>query len=565
MTEVGVKAKLKVLIVDDERFVRFTLSAILRSAGYEVADAGSSEEALNKLKGDQFHVIIADVMMGAIDGFMFRDGVRNFNKTIPIIFLTSLVNEDDRLMKQVMEDVHSYYLSKNAERETILKVLAHATSISLYRSEQTLARLTERIERNMMLASLVQKSVLPKWTHITKSYSYGDFWKPLGKISGDLVEWIPLSSDLCLIIFGDISGHGTHSALAMMAVQVFLKQLTNSLSGKMLRPCQIVQELNKFFTQNLGDVAYMAGLVAFFDFKKNEIYYHNAGYQDLYCFRSSTGERIDLNPERKGSLPIGMLPDIKCTPDDDVRMTFPDDAVFMTYSDGISDLAEDSEGELLVPQDLLEKTMSELAMECAHSMHVSELATALYQSLISCGYAHQQDDIFAFAIAKPQMTEKVFAAEVKPDAASVDTVAQDASRWTRAHFGSEILGLKIELLLEEHLLNVISHGLDDNSRRHESLAVFISKVSGLELLSVTILDHGKPWDFTRKVKETDLDRHLDEQNAKLASHGRGMAIKRKLVSNVRYRRLADLNRNTFTCRLTRTLQWMRWRRLRNDD
>ena len=104
MTEVGVKAKLKVLIVDDERFVRFTLSAILRSAGYEVADAGSSEEGLNKLKRDQFHVIVTDVMMGAIDGFMFRDGIRDFNKTIPIIFLTSLVNEDDRLMKQVMDN-----------------------------------------------------------------------------------------------------------------------------------------------------------------------------------------------------------------------------------------------------------------------------------------------------------------------------------------------------------------------------------------------------------------------------------------------------------------------------
>lgn len=543
MTEVGVKAKLKVLIVDDERFVRFTLSAILRSAGYEVADAGSSEEGLNKLKRDQFHVIVTDVMMGAIDGFMFRDGIRDFNKTIPIIFLTSLVNEDDRLMKQVMEDIHSYYLSKNAGRETILKVLAHATNI--YRSEQSLARLTERIERNMELASLVQKSVLPKWTHIEKAYSYGDFWKPLGKISGDLVEWIPLSPDSCLIIFGDISGHGTHSALAMMAVQVFLKQLTNSLSVKMLRPYQIMQELNKFFSQNMGDVAYMAGLVAFFDFKKNEVYYHNAGYQDLYCFRASTGERIDLNPERKGSLPVGMLPDIKCTADDDVRMTFPDDAVFMTYSDGILDLAEDAEGEILVPQDLLEKTMSELATECAHGKHVSELATELYQSLISCGYAHQQDDIFAFAIAKPQGPEEVFAAEVKPDAVSVDLVAQDASSWTREHFGSEVLGLKVELLLEEHLLNVISHGLDDNSRRHENLAVFISKVPDQGLLSVTILDHGKPWDFTRKVKETDLDRHLDDQNAKLASHGRGMAIKRKLVSNVRYRRLADLNRNTF--------------------
>ena len=543
MTEVGVNAKLRVLVVDDERFIRFTLSAILRSAGYDVADASSSEEALARVKAEPFHVIITDVMMGAVDGFMFRDGVRTFNKTVPIVFLTSLVNDDDRLMKRVMEDVHSYYLSKNAPREMILKVLAHATNI--YRSEQSLSRLTERIERNMELASLVQKAVLPKWVHTGSVYSYGDFWKPLGKISGDLVEWIPLSPDSCLMIFGDISGHGTHSALAMMAVQVFLKQLANGLAMKMLRPYQIVQELGKFFAQNMGDVAYMAGLVVIWDFAKNEVVYHNAGYQELYCFQSSTGERIDLNPERKGSLPIGMMPDVTCRAEDDVVASFPDDAVFMTYSDGLSDLAEDPECEQLVPQDLIEKAMSELAVESAQKKDVPELATELYQVLTSCGYSHQQDDIFAFALAKPQKRESRFVAEVKPDAVSVDEVAQRAAAWTRERFGSEELALKVELLLEEHLLNVVSHGLDDNSRRHERIVVYVSKEPEQDLVAVKVLDHGKPWDYSHKMHEQDVDEHLDAQNAKFAANGRGLAIKQKLISCVRYRRLEGLNRNTF--------------------
>lgn len=542
-------AKLRVLIVDDERFVRFTLSAILRTGGYEVVEAASTEEALERAKAESFHVIVTDVMMGAVDGFVFRDGVRAFNKTVPIVFLTALVNEDNRLMLRVMEDVHSYYLSKNAECETILQVLAHATTV--YRCEQSLSRLMGRIDREMDLASLIQRSVLPMWVHVGRSYSYGTFWKPLGKISGDLIEWMPLSPDSCLLVFGDISGHGTHSALAMMAVQVFLKQFAGRFQEKRMRPHQIVQELTRFFAQNMGDIAYMAGLVAIFDFATNEVCYHNAGYQDFHCFRSSTGERIDLNPERKGSLPIGMFPDMKCRPEDDVFAVFPDDAVFFAFSDGILDLSEDQEGERTVPQELIERAMGELAIESAHRKDVPELATELYQMLVNCGYAYQQDDIFSFALAKPQKKEPMFVAEVRTDAVGVDSVAQEAAAWMRATFGSDDLAMKVELLLGEHLMNVVSHGLDDNNRRHERLVVFVSKEPGMDLLAVKVLDHGRPWNSAYRVDEKSLNEQLDRQNENLAPHGRGIAIKRKLISDVKYRRLEGLNRSTFYIPLER--------------
>ena len=537
------RARLKILVVDDERLIRFMMSSILRSAGYEVVEASSATEAVGKLTSESFCAVVTDVLMGDVDGFMLRDAIRERNKAIPVVFLTSLVNENDGLMKRVMEDFRSYYLSKNATRETILQCVAYVTNA--YQIEQDAQRQKVRLEKDMALASLVQRTVLPAWVHVEKGYRYGDFWRPFGKISGDLVEWVPLTPDSCLFVFGDISGHGTHSALAMMAVQVFLKQLTNELNGRRPHPHRVLTELNTFFSSNLANVTYMSCLVAYWDFAKNELVYCNAGHNDIACYRTSTGERIDLNPQKKGGVPVGLLPGTTYTTDDVVRVTFPDDAMFVVYSDGITDLTNDAKGDHFLPEELADQVLSVLAMECGVERDVTEIPTEFYLALKNLGYSYRRDDILAFAIAKTCDRDTVFAQDVRTDATGVEAVAQAAFAWVRDRFGSEDLAFRVELLLEEHLMNVSSHGVDAAMRHGEHAMVIIRKDGDRPQLMVRVLDPGKPWNFAENVKGRDLEAHCDAQNASYAAHGRGMAIKKKLVSEARYRRLPGMNRNIF--------------------
>ena len=537
------KTRLKVLVVDDERLIRFTLSAILRSAGYDVVEASSPAEAMGKVRAFSFNAIISDVLMGDVDGFMLRDGVRELNKTIPIVFLTSLVNENDGLMKRVMEDFYSYYLSKNATRETILRCLSYVTNA--YRIEQDATKQIERMEKGMALASLVQKAVLPKWAHVDKAYRYSGYWQPYGQISGDLVEWIPISDSSCVGVFGDISGHGTHSALAMMAVQVFLQQSASNMAERKVRPHRLIRDLNEFFSKNLSNVTYMACLVVYWNFETNEVVFHNAGYGELRCFRRSTGECIDLNPEKRGGIPVGLLPEAYYRPEDDVCVTFPDDAIFFAHSDGITDLTDDEEGLHFIPQELIDQTMGALAQSCGKELDVIEASSEFYQLLQDFGYDKQQDDVFVCAIAKTLPHPGQFVREVRPSARDADKAAQEASAWVRSKFGSEDLSLRVELLLNEHLMNVITHGLDESSRRLDRIFVFIEKDATRDLLAVRVLDRGKPWDFTKSAHDLDPEIRCDAQNAKLEAHGRGMAIKKKVVVDMRYRRIAGMNRNIF--------------------
>ncbi len=535
--------RLKVLVVDDERLIRFTLSAILRSAGFDVVEAGSPQEAMGLFRSHAFNAVVTDVLMGDVDGFMLRNSLRELNKTVPIIFLTSLVNENDNLTRRVMEDFHSYYLSKNASRETILKCLAYVTNA--YQVELEATRQKVRLEKDMALASLVQRAVLPKWAHLGEAYHYSGYWQPFGQISGDLVEWIPISPTTCAAVFGDISGHGTHSALAMMAVQVFLQQISANLGDRRPRPYRLLRELNKFFANNLSNVTYMACLVVYWDFAANEVIFHNAGYGDLKCFRASTGERIYLNPEKKGGVPVGLMPDTDYRAEDDVTYHFPDDAVFFAHSDGITDLTNDKEGLSFIPIEMLQESMGAIAQSCGRDLNVVEVASEFFQLTQELGYDKQNDDIFVCAIAKASHKPNRFMREVRPTAKDADRTAQEAADWVRTTFGSDNLALRVELLLNEHLMNVITHGLDETSRRLDRIFVFILKDELQNLLAVRILDRGKPWDVEKNAHNLDPDVLCEAQNAKLESHGRGMAIKKKVIVDMRYRRVAGMNRNIF--------------------
>ena len=87
----------KILIVDDDERLLTLYSAILRKEGYEVLTAADARKALELAVSAQPNLILLDVMMPSLDGgdaFRLLSG-NSSTKTIPVIFLTSLVSEDE--------------------------------------------------------------------------------------------------------------------------------------------------------------------------------------------------------------------------------------------------------------------------------------------------------------------------------------------------------------------------------------------------------------------------------------------------------------------------------------
>ena len=119
-------------------------------------------------------------------------------------------------------------------------------------------------------------------------------------------------------MLGDIQGHGTSASLAMMAVQSFLKQLPAAEDFTGATPATIANHLQRFFTDNLGAFSYMTALICIHKPEERIVDWISCGAPDLHVFDPQSPDRTD-NPEKKGSLPIGLVPDTVYTDDDVVR------------------------------------------------------------------------------------------------------------------------------------------------------------------------------------------------------------------------------------------------------
>ncbi|OGZ33887.1 MAG: hypothetical protein A2174_01945 [Candidatus Portnoybacteria bacterium RBG_13_41_18] len=93
------KKSAKILIVEDDKFLRDLILRKLKSENYQTIAAFDGEEALKKIKEEKPDLILLDLILPGIDGFEVlkktkSDASENIRQ-IPIIILSNLGQKDD--------------------------------------------------------------------------------------------------------------------------------------------------------------------------------------------------------------------------------------------------------------------------------------------------------------------------------------------------------------------------------------------------------------------------------------------------------------------------------------
>ena len=87
----------KILIIEDDNFLRTLLSKKLRSEVYSILSAAESVEAFNLLKSNKPDLILLDLLLPGVDGFEILKKIRQTEETknIPVIVFSNLSEEKD--------------------------------------------------------------------------------------------------------------------------------------------------------------------------------------------------------------------------------------------------------------------------------------------------------------------------------------------------------------------------------------------------------------------------------------------------------------------------------------
>lgn len=538
------KEQYKILAVDDEKFNLLLLKSCLKNENFQLTSCTDAIDALQEFKKDDFDLVLLDIMMRGIDGFEVRKLIRELNKQVPIIFLTSLVDDlNSTLLVKISDDPYTYYLNKSFDKQSLLKKINQA--ITAYRDQMAADQYYHKLEADLTLAGEVQKIMLPTWATLNDQIISSYLYAPGVKVSGDIFEMVALSPQHYLCLIGDISGHGIQAALYMSAIQSYLKVLlAAAASPDLLEPHDILNQINSFFNNDLNGENYMTCLVAIFDFQHNLLRYQSAGHPGIICCTAAHDDSWMIEDNGRGGIPIGWRRNYIYDAADNVEYHFSDDTIFMFYTDGILDLRNAADE--LAGESNFRMLVGPLPSEC----DVVTLPFRLRYALSQIGYNLPTDDICLVALQKNVPSANIMYRVITPDTALVSTTAAEFADFLRQRFDLYDLSVKIELLLSEFPNNIIIHGLE--SHKHNQSAIVIR----MELLSdevlIKVMDRGKIWNYTPTY--SDSASFLEMQNQMMATSGRGMAIIHSIANSISRNHYCGLNTTIFSILTTQQVE-----------
>jgi len=87
----------KILIIEDDKFLRELIAKKLQKEGYEISEAVDGEEGIKKVKEEKPDLVLLDLILPGIDGFEVLSRAKEDPalSQIPVIILSNLGQKED--------------------------------------------------------------------------------------------------------------------------------------------------------------------------------------------------------------------------------------------------------------------------------------------------------------------------------------------------------------------------------------------------------------------------------------------------------------------------------------
>ncbi|WP_462220242.1 sigma-54-dependent transcriptional regulator [Ferruginibacter sp.] len=113
-----------ILIIDDEKAIRKTLTEILSYEGYKIDEASDGEEGLKRFSEKAYDIVLCDIKMPKLDGIEFLEKAKEINGDVPVIMISGHGNIDTAV--EAVKKGAFDYISKPPDLNRLLITLRNA-------------------------------------------------------------------------------------------------------------------------------------------------------------------------------------------------------------------------------------------------------------------------------------------------------------------------------------------------------------------------------------------------------------------------------------------------------
>jgi DNA-binding NtrC family response regulator len=146
----------EILIIDDEKAIRKTLTEILSFEGYKTDEAADGEEGLKKFKERTFDLVLCDIKMPKLDGIEFLQKAGEINPDVPIIMISGHGNIETAV--EAVKKGAFDFISKPPDLNRLLITIRNAMDKgSLVTETKVLKRKVSRVQEMIGESAPIKK------------------------------------------------------------------------------------------------------------------------------------------------------------------------------------------------------------------------------------------------------------------------------------------------------------------------------------------------------------------------------------------------------------------------
>lgn len=289
----------RILLVDDEPLNLDYLQQELEDKEYELLTATNGKEALDAIKESLPDLVLLDIMMPTMDGFIVLEKVKSDPATrhIPIIII-SANNDLQSVVKGIQRGAEDY-LPKPFEPVILNARISSSLDRKRLRDQEQLY--LQSLEKELNIARNIQKEFLPRELPQVQGWEIAAYFKAAKFVAGDYYDAFTLSDGNLVLVVGDVCGKGVGAALFMTLFRSLIRAASSSLvlDGSPTPAARIggaVHTTNRYISETHEDALIFSTLfVGLLDSSSGTLTYINAGNESPYLMRAS-GDMEELRP-----------------------------------------------------------------------------------------------------------------------------------------------------------------------------------------------------------------------------------------------------------------------------